>query len=191
MAEHATAEPRHDLSRRRRDRGTTLIEVLVSIVLLGIAGVAVLTALRVSIIGATTHDEVAQNQAVLTEAADLMTDTEPERVVYTPCTGGTTAAYQSAIDAQFPPAGTIAVSVRYWDRTGSGGFGTTCRFGAGDRLQEITLTSTVKDVTREVVVVKRPIAVPTQDTVPAPPVPPFTGGSGQATVSLTPGINGP
>jgi Tfp pilus assembly protein PilV len=41
------------------DRGASLVEVLVSIVLLGVAGIAVLTALAATTVGARTHREVA------------------------------------------------------------------------------------------------------------------------------------
>lgn len=166
-----------------------MVEILVSIVLIGTAGIAVLTALQASIVAVRTHDDVAQNQALLAEAADLITDTEPEQIAYVDCFSDPETAYQASIDAAFPPAGTIDVTVTYWNRDVDA-FDTTCRYDLGDRLQRIVLTSSVDEVQKEVVVVKRPIAVPTQNTVAAPPVPPYSGGSGQATVSLTPGING-
>ncbi len=167
-----------------------MIEMLVSIVLLGSVGLAVLAALQSSIIGARTHDNVAQNQALLAEAADRITDTEPEQIPYVPCTANPTASYQAAVDAAFPPAGTITVSVLNFD--GANDFGTTCLYSPqGFRLQQVTLSSEVDTVTRQVSVVKRPVEIPTRDTVPAPPAPPFAGGSGSAIVSPTPGINGP
>ena len=136
----------------------------------------------------------AQNAA----AVDFLTDTDPQHVAYRSCASLTTnaliQAYQSDLDTQFGAGAIEVVGVRFWDRTaggGSGGFTSTCRFDLGDRIQEISLTSAVNNATRSATAVKRPVEVPTVDIVPAPPAPPYAGGSGQATVSLTPGINGP
>ncbi|MDW3215417.1 MAG: hypothetical protein R8G01_15555 [Ilumatobacteraceae bacterium] len=177
----------------RRDLGATFIEVLVSVVLLGTVGIAVLTALQATIVGARVHDRVAQSQALLAEAADLATDTEPEALPYVDCDSNPQASYQAVLTTLFPPPQSVTVSVANWDRTaGAGGaFVAGCRYAQGDRLQQLTISTVVDGTVKEVVVVKRPNDVPTADTVPAPPVPPFSGGSGQATVSPTPGINGP
>lgn len=176
-----------DTSRLKRDQGSTFIELLVSVVLLGTAGVAVLAATTAAITGARMSDEIAKSQSVIAEVADYLTDTEPENVPYRACDAfDVRQEYQTAIDARF--AGRVeVVGVQYQDA--SGGFTTACAFGAGHRLQQVELRSLVNESERSVLVVKRPIDVPTLDTVPAPPAPPFAGGSGQATVSLTPGIN--
>lgn len=177
----------------RQDEGMTFIEVLVSVVLLGTVGLAVLVAMSAALVGARVNDNLAQVQQVLAEAADAMTDTQPERVAYVACSANPAAAYQTAINALHPPAGSVTVGTESWDRTAGGGqgaFGPTCRFVQGDRLQRVTLTAKVGGVLRTVKVVKRPYTVPTADIVPAPPAPPYAGGSGQAIVSLTPGIDG-
>lgn len=176
----------------RRDAGATFIELLVSIILLGTVGVAVLVAVAATIVGARTHDAVAENQLQLAEAADVMTDTDPEAVPYVECGAGPSAAYQAVIDSLFPPAGSIGVSVAYWDanaNAGDGAFGTNCLF-PNHRLQEVRLSTLVDGVTRSVTVIKRPPDVPTASTLPADTVPPYNGGAGSATVSPTPGING-
>ena len=178
-----------DTSRVGRDRGASFIELLVSVVLLGTAGVAVLAATTAAITGARMSDEIAKSQAVIAEVADYLTDTDPENVSYRACNVfDVRAEYQSAIDARFPGAVEV-VGVQYEDA--SGDFTTACAFGAGHRLQQVELRSLVNESERAVLIVKRPppTDVPTLDTVPAPPAPPFAGGSGQATVSLTPGIN--
>lgn len=186
---HEMAASTH-VARPRRDNGSTFIEILVSVVLLGTAGIAVLTATTAAIVGARTNDEIAAAQAALAEAADYMTDTEPENVLYQSCgVPGVAAAYQAALDGKFGVDAVEVVGVRYWDRT-SGDFGTTCRDSLGDRLQQVELRTLVNESARSVQVVKRPVAVPTIDTVPAPPIPPYAGGAGQATVSLNPRING-
>ena len=177
----------------RRDHGATLIEMLISIVLLGTVGVAVLAAMSAAIVAARTNDELATVQSRLAQAVDAISDTEPEQVPYVDCADGPPGpAYQAALDAEFAPPGSIQVlSVEFWNGA-SGQFGTDCRTATdGDRLQRVTLRAEVDGLAREVAVVKRPFAVPTVSVVPAPPVPPYSGGSGQATVSLTPGINGP
>ena len=183
---------------RDRDVGATFIEILVSVVLLGTVSVAVLAALSATIVGARTGDEVAKSQASLAAAVDFLTDTDPQHVAYRSCSSLTPAAliqaYQTDLDTQFGGGAIEVVGVRYWDRTaggGSGGFTDTCRFDLGDRIQEISLASVVNNASRSATAVKRPVDVPTVDIVPAPPAPPYAGGSGQATVSLTPGINGP
>lgn len=176
--------------RRRSDEGSTLIEVLVSVVLLGIAGIAVLAATSAAVIGARTSDEIATSQGSLVEAADYITDTDPENVVYQSCdTPGVAAAYQLALDAQFGTSTVEVVGVTFWDRTNEA-FTATCRAPQGDRLQQVNLRSVVETNQRSVSVTKRPIDVPTLNTYPAPAVPPYAGGSGQAVVSITPGING-
>lgn len=178
---------RRDAVHRSRDEGATFVELLVSVVLLGTAGVAVLAATTAAITGARMSDEIAKSQSVIAEVADYLSDTEPENVPYSACTGpDVRAQYQAAIDGRF--AGRVeVVEVRYEDAAGD--FTTACTFGAGHRLQQVELRSLVNESERSVLVVKRPVDVPTLDTVPAPPAPPFAGGSGQATVSLTPGIN--
>ncbi|MEQ9162065.1 MAG: hypothetical protein RLN74_05110, partial [Ilumatobacter fluminis] len=55
------------------DLGATFIELLVSIVLLGTAGVAVLAALSTAATGAATNRTIAEVQASLATAGDAMT----------------------------------------------------------------------------------------------------------------------
>jgi type II secretory pathway pseudopilin PulG len=177
----------------RRDRGATFVEMLISVVLLGTVGIAVLAAMSAAIVAARTNDQLATTQSRLAQAVDAISDTEPEQIAYGDCADGSPiGAYQAALDVQFAPPGSIeVVSVEYWNGD-IGEFGSDCRTAVdGDRLQRVTLRAEVDGIAREVAVVKRPFAVPTVGVQPAPPVPPYTGGSGQATVSLTPGVNGP
>jgi type II secretory pathway pseudopilin PulG len=177
----------------RRDHGATLVEMLISIMLLGTVGVAVLAAMSAAIVAARTNDELATVQSRLAQAVDAVSDTEPEQIPYVDCADGPPRpAYQAALDAQFAPPGSVEVlNVEFWNGA-TGQFGLDCRTTThGDRLQRVTLRAEVDGLARDAAVVKRPFAVPTVGVVAAPPVPPYTGGSGQATVSLTPGINGP
>jgi type II secretory pathway pseudopilin PulG len=161
----------------------------VSIVLLGVVGVAVLVAASTAVTGARTNDQIAATQASLAEAADYLTDLEPENVTYQSCVAPNNplATYQTALNAQFGAGSVLVVQVLFWDRTPET-FGATCRYSAGDRLQQVRLRSVTNGSTREVDVIKRPVPAPTIDTVPAPPAPPYAGGSGQADVSLTPNM---
>lgn len=178
----------------RCDSGATFVEVLVSVVLLGTAGIAVLAATAAGIVGARTSDEVAKSQALIAEAADYLTDTDPANVPYRPCDTLSTAsliqAYQDDLDARFSAETIDIVDIRFWDRP-SESFTGTCGFTSGYRLQQIELRTVLNGAQRTVTVVKRPADVPTADIVAAPPAPPYAAGSGQAIVSLTPGINGP
>lgn len=56
----------------RRDSGATLIEILVSIVLIGTAVVATLGALRISMVGGTIHRDHANAHAWLQSASDVL-----------------------------------------------------------------------------------------------------------------------
>ncbi|WP_133870785.1 hypothetical protein [Ilumatobacter fluminis] len=178
----------------RRDAGATFIELLVSIVLLGTIGVAVLVATTAALAGARTSDEIAKSQATVAEVADFLTDTDPENVPWLDCStladpsNDARTSYQSTLDGAFPGSVEV-VAVLFWDRT-TETFSTTCGTTAGYRLQQITFRTVVNDAEREVTVVKRPPDVPTLDLVPAPPAPPYAGGSGQASVSINPDING-
>lgn len=164
-----------------------------SIVLLGTVGVAVLVATSAALVGARTSDEKAKSQATIAEAADYMTDTDPENIPYVACNTGTTAAliqqYQNGLDARFGTGTVSVVDVRFWDRP-TGSFRTVCGYGSGYRLQQVALQTAVSGVSRDLTVIKRPATIPTLDLVAAPPAPPYAAGSGQAVVSLTPGING-
>jgi type II secretory pathway pseudopilin PulG len=102
---------------RRADGGASLVEVLVSVVLLGIVGVGVLSAFAGTIRASTTNRELGLEQSWLASAADLL---ESDAVPVPPCEVGAVAAYQSALDA-LPatdrpwPAGAVRVTaVERW-----------------------------------------------------------------------------
>lgn len=93
VGREAARSPRH-CRRHDSDRGISYVEVLVTVVLLGIAGVAVLGAAAGASKGATTQRAVADMQLVLASTADALTGVAP-----VPCTGAT-AAYQVLADAR-------------------------------------------------------------------------------------------
>lgn len=168
-----------------RDGGATFIELLVSIVLIGLTAVAVLAATTAAITGARTSDQIAKSQAAIAEVADYVTDTDPETVAYLDCGANSPAAIQAAyqldIDSRFGVGTVVVDGVAFWNGSSFGG----CAFTSGERLQEVSLRTVVNGSERSVVVVKRPIDVPTVSVQPPDTVPPYTGGSGQAVVTLT------
>lgn len=103
---------------RQRDTGVTLIEIVVSILLLGVAGAGVLTALVTSTAGSARHREVSTATAWLQSAADHL-----EITPMTSC--GTAAsvatAYQNEVrtnvgNSDAWPSGAISVTgVTFWD----------------------------------------------------------------------------
>ncbi|MFD7032536.1 prepilin-type N-terminal cleavage/methylation domain-containing protein [Streptomyces sp. NPDC059917] len=111
--------------RRRGEEGETLIEVLVAVVLMGVAFVALLGGMGTAIIGA-----VAQQRLT---GADSFVRSAAEKVVgdpYVSCATG--------YETPPPPAGyTVTVEVAYWD--GVGAFGPACPT-ADTGVQKVTLT---------------------------------------------------
>lgn len=166
------------------DLGATFIELLVSIVLLGTAGVAVLAALSTAATGAATNRTIAEVQASLATAGDAMTvaDADNAQFVYEPCATPSTQAYVDAVADAAP--GVTVRTVDYW--SGSA-WSDTCNYAAGQRLQRVTLAMNLDGVERTLSVVKRPALDPTADLgTPSPSA--GGGGTGNAPVTPTPGL---
>ncbi|MFF3213422.1 prepilin-type N-terminal cleavage/methylation domain-containing protein [Streptomyces sp. NPDC002886] len=130
--------PRH----RRGEEGETLIEVLVAVVLMGVAFVAILGGMGTAMISSVTQEKVTGADSVIRSAAEKVVS-DP----YVSCARG--------YETPTPPAGyTVTVEVQYWD--GVGAFGQDCP-AADTGVQKVTLTvhSTgprpVRDATLEVV----------------------------------------
>ncbi|MEU3064312.1 type II secretion system protein [Streptomyces subrutilus] len=128
--------------RRRGEEGETLIEVLVAVVLMGVAFVAVLGGMGTAVISSVTQQELTGADSVVRNAAEKVVG-DP----YVPCAGG--------YETPAPPAGyTVSVTIAYWD--GVGAFGPSCP-AADTGVQKVTLTvhatgpRPVRDVTLEVV----------------------------------------
>ncbi|GAA1940398.1 type IV pilus modification PilV family protein [Kitasatospora viridis] len=128
--------------RSRGEEGETLIEVLVAVVLMGVAFVAILGGMGTAIISSATQQKVTSADSIIRSAAETVVSDQ-----YASCavTYGTPA----------PPAGfTVTVEVDYWD--GAGTFGRPCP-AADTGVQKVTLTvhSTgphpVRDTTLEVI----------------------------------------
>lgn len=198
------AERRADAA--RHDGGATLIELLVSIVLIGTTGIAVLVAVTASARGAGIHRDISDVQAWLANAGDALTEADS---LYLPCDDASVSTWVDIADsyelnivdpltAASPGAPSIEiVNVEFWDSatmTWGNFIGAepddcfhsepTLPTPQEDRLQRLTLQTTVDEVTRTLVVVKRPDLPPTVNTQP----PPTTLGGGNVIPTPTPGL---
>jgi hypothetical protein len=159
---------RHRAARvARRDDGEggeTLVEILVTLMLMSVAIIALLTAMLTLIASSSGHRRRirAENEATtIVEAIDRQT--------YVPCSSSPATAYATAL-AGVPSGYTAEIrQIRFLQsKTATASYGTGCP-GAGDQgAQEITVrvASPGKyDVHADVVLVKR------NDTCPASPPP--------------------
>ena len=151
-----------------------------SIVLLGMAGIAVVTAMAASVRGASVHHNVADAQAALATAAGVIADTDS----YVDC--GTVVHYQSVVDATLASgaADVIVTAVRYSESLAAS-FDASC--DANDRLHLVSVQSTEDGITHSATALARPTSSPTTNTQP----PPGPVGGGDAAPTMTPGISIP
>lgn len=131
-----------------------MLELLVAVGLLGVAGVGVLALFSSSIRSSAATERIASKQAWLSSAADLLVG---PNVAYVPCDADPQAAYQALLDAAQPtlgwPADTLRVaSVELWDDL-TGTWSSTCA-DAHDQLHRITLRIDDSTGTRRLEVVK-------------------------------------
>lgn len=138
---------------RRTEAGTTLIEVLMAVAILGIAVVGIVGAMGTSIIGTDHHRKQAQAHTVLLSAVDAVKSQSANP--YLPC--ATTGTYAPSAGVALPgdwTAATISVQgVKYWNGSG---FAATCP-PSDKKLQLIQVQVTSPDgrATETVAVVKR------------------------------------
>lgn len=138
----------------RRDSGTTLVEILVSIVLIGTAVVATLGALRISMLGGTIHRDHANAHAWLQSASDVLYASEKEDCDTSLGDGGRSVIigkYQPIVDAVGNPEGWTnsqiqVVGLDFWNATDTDGdgiveyrFGPVCQDSINLALQRVTL----------------------------------------------------
>lgn len=114
----------------RSEAGFTLVELLLTIAILGIAVVAVVGAMMTSIQVSDLGRRQADGQTQLRAYAEAVAGAG-----YTTCATSYPTSYS-------PPSGyTAAMTVAYWD--GSSAFTATC--GTDKGLQRVTLTITATD----------------------------------------------
>lgn len=149
-------------SRLRRDessdRGITLVEVLVSVVLISTAVIATLTTLRISIVGGTVHRDHSNAHAWLQSASDRLYAAPKEDCSTTPAPpvgdGGKSAIlakYRPIVDQVDNPADWLnwqirIVDVKFWNASDTDNdgiveyrFGTVCQDSINLALQQLTL----------------------------------------------------
>ncbi len=146
---------------RRRDRGTTFVEILVSIVLLGTAVGGTLTALRTTIVSSERDAGQAKAQSWMVAAADAV-----HRTPYMSCdtfdVGAVKNAYDLAVQSAPPPegwavGGSVGVNIVYfWSKAdGQEIWGTACGSPLSSQLVEIYVRSPTGDIVRTMQVIKR------------------------------------
>lgn len=158
MSYRRTTSPdsRHPAKPARRDSGVSFIEILVSVVLLGTASIAILTAMAATVRSTSLHDQVASAQAQLADAGDILSDVtyaggDPH---YVEC--ATPADYTAKLTTDWPIQANswpdvVVADVDFW--SGSG-WGVGCVSG-DHQMQRITLRADVDGHTRQLTVVKR------------------------------------
>jgi len=182
--------------RRLRDRGNTLPELLVAIVLMGFAFSAVIAGLQVVIKSSSTSDDQAKVEAVLTSAADRLSSWS-----YLPCPGVNGEEYLPIVEAaraavDWNDAAVEITDVKFWDPSlgqagadnpvdADGGWvdentlstdvDSTCNedigFTTSRTLQKVTIrvTSPDGDLTRSIQVVKSNIVADPNTTTTTTP----------------------
>jgi prepilin-type N-terminal cleavage/methylation domain-containing protein len=136
------------------DEGFSLIEVLVAVVILGLAFVALLTAMQISILGTDAHRKQSDAGTVLLSAADLVkAATYQPNCVGSSANGAVQSSYTTAARVASVPSdwtsqswtSTNAISVtgvQYWTGTGWSG-SPTCPTDADGILEQQLVTVVV------------------------------------------------
>ncbi|MFN3256564.1 MAG: type II secretion system protein J [Ilumatobacter sp.] len=98
-----------------RDRGNTIMEVIIAIVLMGFAVSVIVAGIRMTIIVSSTSDSQAKVEAVLTSAADRLANW-----AYRPCPGENASDYVPIVQAAASAVGwdgsTIEIDdIAYWN----------------------------------------------------------------------------
>jgi type II secretory pathway pseudopilin PulG len=121
-----------------RDRGETLLELIIAIAILGVCVVAIGSGIAMSITISVLHRNQATAQDALHNYAETLQGS------YVACTGSTVPGYGQSLDRHTPrfvpsnwPAPTAVVE--YW-LPGSAAFSTTCPPGGDTGLQQVALT---------------------------------------------------
>jgi len=152
---------------RPRDAGTTFIEVLVAIVLLGTVVIATLTALQTTVIATRVSRDHSKAEQWLQSAIGVL-----QAYDFADCTSpadgdDVQAAYQAAITAGAPPpegftGGSTSIFVNVpevWDGTAYVAFDSQTQCVDNNKLRQqlvtITVTSPDGSITEDVEVVKR------------------------------------
>jgi len=141
--------------RPARDDGSSLVELLVSIVLLGVVATGLFGALVASVRGAATHQELSTMNAALNSSAELVSGPATPYVSCSSTAPSPMEAYQAALAGLGAGAPLTAAvqSVDTWDGTR---FVTACPAVGSRTLQLVHLRVTsAKGLTRDLEITKR------------------------------------
>ena len=149
-----------EVHEQRRDRGTSFVEILVSIVLLGTVVGGTLTALRTTIVSSEADGNQAKANAWLLAAAETVYQTTFESCPASDV-GDVQNAYDNAVRVGAPPSewwpgGSVGVNVVYfWSKSdGREVWADVCGTSGSPQLVEIYVRSPDGDVGKTMRVVK-------------------------------------
>jgi type II secretory pathway pseudopilin PulG len=136
-------------------RGETLVELLISMTILGITVVALVTGIGTSIVVSDTHRKEAVDAAVVRSYAEsIEASVAAAPSSYVPCPTLTTYGSTFAAPAGYTPAVT---AVTYWNWNGSALEPASCSSDPGTEKLSLSVTSADSRATaRMVLVIRRP-----------------------------------
>jgi len=146
--------------RSRDDRGDTLLELIIAVVIIGVALVVILGAVATAVLMSDTHRKQAEAGAAVRGYAEAI-ETTVAGGGYVPCAD--TAAYRSPAGFSAPTGFDPSVTaVGYW--TGSGWSTSGCTTTTDRGLQRVTVEVREHDATTEqlrvvetlILIVRRP-----------------------------------
>ncbi len=135
--------PIHGANRTSDDRGETLLELVIAVVILGIAVVAIVGGLASSVLISDVHRRQAQTGVIVRDYAEaLQAAITADQANYVACAGPAnyvpSAAAIAATGFTVPSGYTATASVQYWDGSAFG----ACPAGGDTGLQRVSLTVT-------------------------------------------------
>jgi len=138
--------PTDATNRSSGDRGETLLELVIALVILGIAVVAIVGGLASSVLISDVHRRQAQTGVIARDYAEaLQAAITADQANYVACAGpasyAPSAAAVAATGFTVPSGYTATASVRYWDGSTFG----SCPAGGDSGLQRVTLTVSSDD----------------------------------------------
>lgn len=150
------------MSRRRltSEAGFTLLELVISIAILGLVFVGILGSMGTTVFASDVHRKQAATQVVALGAAERIKSRD---LLYVACATAAEPSYVAAaravpVPAGWDPATTIAITDVAYETRGAGGasFGPTCYDANGIKVQQVTIVVTSPDgrASAQAVVVK-------------------------------------
>ncbi len=139
--QHATMlRPVHDTE---RERGETLLELLIAIAILGIAVVAIVAGIATALTASDVNRKQARVETLLRNYAEAVTN---PAVGYVEC--ATTGSYPSAPTGFTLPSGySISItSMAYWNADNPATFTSTCPANPDNGVQRVTVRVNSSDV---------------------------------------------